>query len=236
MPFRGGVQIVARNRSVVYFLYRLTLFYSRYINQGLLLENTLRWMDCQEVWKPEFWSAVELLKISGVKKINFTDYLSCQHADGARQSWYKTQLNDKASLAWRWAYWHTHTHTAAYNVLPCLTDLNTKLTGLWNVMKRSKEFGSKKSPLYYFKFLLTGSKPLKRHYLCVLSGYWHGHIRKRLDRKTDNRRRCNVMVAMAAADFGDVADDYVSDEDELVIWGLSVGNLRLFDWLKGTAV
>lgn len=103
-------------------------------------------------------------------------------------------------------------------------------------MKRSKECGSKKSPLYYFKSLLTDSKPLKRHYLYVLSGYWHGHIRKRLDRKTDNRRSCNVTAAMTAADFGDVADDYVSDEDELVIWGLSVGNLRLLDWMKRTAV
>jgi len=103
-------------------------------------------------------------------------------------------------------------------------------------MKRSKEFGSKKSPLYYFKFLLTDSKPLKRHCLCVLSGYWHGHIRKRLDHKTDNRRCCNVMAATTAADFGDVADDYVSDEDEFVIWGLSAGNLRLLDWMQGTAV
>jgi len=96
--------------------------------------------------------------------------------------------------------------------------------------------GGKKWPLYYFKFLLIDSQPLKRYYLCVLSGYWHGHIRKRLDRKTDNQRCCNVMAAMAAADFGDVAGDYVSDEDGLVIWSLSVGNLRLLDWRKRTAV
>ena len=44
------------------------------------------------------------------------------------------------------------------------------------------------------------------------------------------------MAATTAADFGDVADDYVSDEDEFVIWGLSAGNLRLLDWMQGTAV
>jgi hypothetical protein len=44
------------------------------------------------------------------------------------------------------------------------------------------------------------------------------------------------MAAMTAADFGDATDDYVSDEDELVIWGLSAGNLRLLDWMKRTAV
>jgi hypothetical protein len=44
------------------------------------------------------------------------------------------------------------------------------------------------------------------------------------------------MAAMTAADFGVVADDYVNDEDELVIWDLSVWNLRLLDWMKRTAV
>jgi hypothetical protein len=44
------------------------------------------------------------------------------------------------------------------------------------------------------------------------------------------------MDVVTSADFGDVADDYVSDEDELVIWELSVGNLRLLDWIKCTAL
>lgn len=82
----------------------------------------------------------------------------------------------------------------------------------------------------------------------MLSGYWHGHIRNRLDRKTDNRRWCNVTAAMTAADFGDVADGYVSDEEtswwfgafQLGISGYAIGlnvqrcnyHCTLRRWLK----
>jgi hypothetical protein len=38
MPFSGGDQTVARNRSAVRFVYWAAAFYRKYINQGLLLK------------------------------------------------------------------------------------------------------------------------------------------------------------------------------------------------------
>jgi hypothetical protein len=72
---------------------------------------------------------------------------------------------------------------------------------------------------------LTDSKPKKNHWLCVLSGYWHGMDISRYWHGMDTSENDSTIrlitddAAMTDEYFGDVADDYVSDEDVLVIWG-----------------
>jgi len=61
-------------------------------------------MECQEVWKPEFSSAVELFKISGVKKINFTDFFTLSARKWSTPVVVENSAECKASLAWRRAY------------------------------------------------------------------------------------------------------------------------------------